>query len=48
MVEVVMALCALVHVATKHLEVQNCSMKYSTPVRWYREDENYIAPGSAG
>jgi len=48
MVEVMMALCALVHIATKHLEVQNCSMKYSTTVQWYREDENYIAPENAG
>ena len=36
MVEEMMALCALVHIATKHLEVQNCSMKYSTTLQQYR------------
>jgi hypothetical protein len=48
MVEVIMTLCALVHIATKHLEVQNCSMKYIRTVQWYREEENYIATENAG
>jgi len=48
MVEVMVALCALVHIATKHLEVQNCSIKYSTTLLQHREDENYIAPENAG
>jgi hypothetical protein len=47
MVEVIMALCAPVHIATEHLEVQNCSMKYNRSVQWYKE-ENYIAPQNAG
>jgi hypothetical protein len=47
MVEVMVTLCALVHIATKHLEVENCSMKCNTTLQQYREDENYIAPENA-